>query len=187
MCEPTTIIMGISAVAGVIGQMQQASAVNSANQVQAANVRQAQADNWEQINLRRAQEAAAAGEKINENNTAMREAMATQVASAGPSGLSLDALLGHIAQKGASYNDSVNANYQRLNQGLDAQLKNVNRGAASDVNSLKAPPPVDYLGAALRIGGAAYGAMGSSSAASGGLRIPAASPLGTAYPNRIGQ
>jgi uncharacterized protein HemX len=156
MCEPTTIMLAVSAVAGLVAQNQAAKGQDQYNKQQARNSAQAQRDNWEQINTRRSQEAEAAAEKIAENNTAMREAQATQIASAGPGGLSMDALLGHIAQKGASYNDSVNANYQRINQGLDSQLTNVNRNAASEVNSLKAPAKVDYLGAALKIGNAAY-------------------------------
>lgn len=160
MCEPATIMIAMSAasaVAGVVSQQETASGMAEANQVQARNATQARNDNWEQINLRRRQEAESASEKINTNNTAMREAQATAVARAGPTGLSMDALLGSIAQKGAGYNDSVNANYQRINQALDTQVTNVNRNAASGVNSLKTPPPVDYMGAALKIGNAAYG------------------------------
>lgn len=185
MCEPVSIMMAVSAVAGLVAQQQASKAQEKANNQQAANAGQAQRDNWEQINQRRGQEAEAAAQKIGENNLAMREAQATQIASAGPAGISMDALLGHIAQKGASYNDSVNANYQRVNQQLDSQLVNVNRNAASEVNSLRAPPKVDYLGAALKIGSAAYGAY--SGGAVGGMgSTPTPSPLGTEYPNRIG-
>lgn len=179
MCEPVTIMMAVSAVAGAMQQRQVAKGQKAANAQQATNARKAQADNYDQINQRRGEEAEAAGQKINENSIAMREAQATQVASAGPGGLSVDALLGHIAQKGASYDDSVNANYQRINQGLDAQLTNVNRNAASEVNSLKAPIRPDYLGAALKIGNAAYGSYTAGSTASASAPEPN-------YPNRIG-
>lgn len=168
MCEPATlaiaatslaeaaatygpIISAVSAVGGLVTAQQASSAAGKANAQQAANSAQAQRDNWGQINLRRSEEATSAAEKIHENGIAMREAQATQVAQAGPHGLSMDAVLGHIAQKGASYDDSVRANYESINRGLDSQVTNVNRNAASEVNSLKTPAPVDYLGTGLRI------------------------------------
>lgn len=156
MCEPTTIITGLSAAAGLLGQNQQRVGVDRANRVQAANARVAQVENANEVTLARGQEADQAAEKINANNMALREAQATTVAAGGPSGLSMDALLAAMGGKGASYNESVTANLDRVNMALDNQLVNVNRGAASTVNGLRAPAPVDYLGAALKVTKTAY-------------------------------
>jgi hypothetical protein len=152
MCDPVTALAVGSAVSGLVSQSRQASAIGQANNRQAQATRTAQAENANQVNLSRLQETDAAGQKINDNNMALREAQATAVAQAGPTGLSLDALLGSMGQKAAGYNQSVNANLDRVNMALDNQLTNVNRSAASEVNSLKAPQAPDYLGAALRIG-----------------------------------
>ena len=157
MCEPTTIMLSISAasaVGGVVAQSQAAKAQTNANNTQYANSARAQAENANQVNLARQQQTDLAGQKINANNLAMREAQSTAVASAGPTGLSVDALLADMARKGAGYNASVNQNLQSTNMALDNQLVNVNRNAASEVNSLKAPTNPDYLGAALKIGSA---------------------------------
>lgn len=163
MCEATTGIAlttwmmaasAASATAGVVAQKQAADAQTAANMRQAENSRIAQAENANQVNLARGQQTDAASQKINANNLALREAQATTVARAGPTGLSLDALLADMGNKGATYNESVNQNLQSTNMALDNQLVNVNRTAANEVNSLKAPTSPDYLGAALRIGGA---------------------------------
>lgn len=158
MCEPTAILMVASTAAGVIAQTRQAGAVIAGNNRQATNTMVAQGENANQVNLSRLQEAEAAGQKINENNIARREAQATAVAAAGPAGLSMDALLGSMGQKAASYNQSVTANLDRVNMALDNQLVNVNRGAASEINSLRSPQAPDYLGAALKIGTSLDGA-----------------------------
>lgn len=155
MCEPTTIMMGLSiasAAAGAISQGQASRAQGKANAVQYQNSLIARSENANQVNLERGQQAESASQKINQNNIAMREAQASQIAKAGPGGMSLDALLGSIAGMGAGYNDSVNQNLDRVNLAMDNQLVNVNRGAASEINALKRPATPDYLGAALKIG-----------------------------------
>lgn len=183
MCEPTTILAiasVASTVSAVAAQAGSSRAQGQANQVQYQNSVTARSENANQIELRRQQEADAAGQSINSNNLSQREAMSTVVAQGGPSGLSMDALLGSLANKGATYNESVNQNLQRTNIALDNQLVNVNRNSASEINSLKAPAPVDYLGAALRIGNTLNGAgMLSGSTA--------ATPTHDYRPNRAGQ
>lgn len=194
MCEPVTgtITMAsiaaygaaASAAASVVIAKQQADAQSAANQRQADSTRQAQVDNSNQITMQRGQQTDAASQKINANNTAMREAQATTVAGAGPSGLSVDALIGDMGRKGATYNESVNENLVKVNQSLDNQQTNVNRGAASEINSLKTPNQPDYLGTALKIGSAAYGqyTQSSISGGSGSAWNPNYSHEGTNYP-----
>jgi len=141
-----------SGIAGVIGQQQAASSMAASNSAQYNNALLARAQNANQINLERVQAGDAAGQKLNANNMAMREAQSSVVARAGPSGLSVDALLADMGRKGAGYNESVTSNLDRTNMALDNQLQNVNNQAASTINNLKTPAPVDYLGAALKIG-----------------------------------
>lgn len=161
MCEPTTLTMMYismaSAAAGVVGQMQQANAQEASNAAQAKNLMESRVQNANQINLERVQAGDAAGQKLNANNMAMREAQATTIARAGPSGLSVDALLADMGRKGATYNESVTANLDRTNLQLDNQLANVNNQTTSGFNQLKTPAAPDYLGAALKIGNAYVG------------------------------
>lgn len=141
-----------SGVAGVIGQQQAASSMAASNQNQYNNAMLARTQNANQINLERMQSSDAAGQKLNANSLALREAQSSVVARAGPSGLSVDALLADMGRKGATYDQSVTSNLDRTNMALDNQLQNVNNQAASTINNLKTPAPVDYLGAALKIG-----------------------------------
>jgi hypothetical protein len=145
-------ISAASAAASVKAQQDAADSTNASNQTQYSNALLARAQNANQVTLGRDQARDQAGQKQQENNLAQREAQATQVARAGPSGLSVDALLADIGRKGGTYNQSVNANLDKTNMAFDNQLENVNNQASTTINSLKTPAPVDYLGAALKIG-----------------------------------
>jgi hypothetical protein len=150
----------VSAVAGVAAQQNAADAQSAANKRQEASLLAARAANSDQVGLARVQAGDAAGQKINANNQSLREAQATTIARAGPSGLSVDALLADMGNKGATYNQSVNANLERTNLQLDSQLTNVNNSTSSAFNNMKTAAPVDYLGAGLKIG-SAYGSYKS--------------------------
>lgn len=159
MCEPTTIMMGLSiasAVASAGAQVQAGRAQSKSNAAQYKNALLARDENANQINLQRGQEAEQASQKIQQNATGLREAQGSVVAQAGPGGMSVDAVLNNLATRGANYNDSVNENLERVNLQADNQLVNVNRGAASTINALKPVERPDFLGAALKIGGAGY-------------------------------
>jgi hypothetical protein len=147
-----TVMMAISTISQVSQQQQQADSQNASNAQQRQYILQSQADNSNQVNLARLQSSDAAAQKINANNMSQREAQATAIARAGPSGLSVDALLADMGRKGATYNQSVNENLERTGLQLDEQQRGVNNNAYSQMNSLKTPAPVDYLGAALKIG-----------------------------------
>ena len=166
MCDPVTgtvtamSIMGwgsaVTAATGLVAQKQAASATDASNRRQATNALTARASNANQVGLQRQQASDAAGQKINANNQTQRAAQSSVVASAGPTGLSVENLLANLGTRGANYNQSVNENLDRTNMALDNQYENVNNSATSTINSLKAPAPVDYLGAALKIGTAVY-------------------------------
>ena len=151
-----TGLSAVSAVAGLAGQASAANSMAASNAAQGRNLMLSRAQNANQVNLERVQAGDAAGQKINANNMALREAQASTVARAGPSGLSVDALLGDMGRKGASYNDSVNANLERTNLAMDNQLTNLNTQTSSGFNQMKTPAAPDYLGTALRIGGDYY-------------------------------
>jgi hypothetical protein len=153
MCPP--VMMAITAAATLASLKAQQDAADSqtqSNNTQYASALEARAENANQVTLGRDQARDQASQKQQENNLAQREAQATQVAQAGPSGLSVDALLADIGRKGGNYNQSVNANLDKTNMAFDNQLQNVNNQASTTINSLKTPAPVDYLGAALKIG-----------------------------------
>lgn len=162
MCEPTTAMLAITAgasLANLFQQQQAAKAQDASNQRQAENTMTAYKANLAQTNLMQQQEAAAASQKINENNKAAAAAEARATVSAGESGisgLSVDALLGELAGKQASYNDSVMQNYENASMAIDNQRTNLQVNAASQINSLKTPQQPDYLGTALRIGQSYY-------------------------------
>ncbi len=161
MCNATALfaLSVASTLADVEGQRQQAKAQNDYNNQQAKNAMEAYKANIAQTNLKQSQEHAAATQKINENNRAAEAAKATALVSAGESGisgLSVDALLANLSGEQARYNESVNQNYQNASMAIDNQRTNAQVEAASQINSLKTPQSPDYLGAALRIGEAAY-------------------------------
>tara|TARA_R110000851_G_scaffold122772_3_gene252302 strand:- start:594 stop:1070 length:477 start_codon:yes stop_codon:yes gene_type:complete len=141
-----------STAASLKAQQDAADSQAQSNNTQYASALEARAQNANQVTLGRDQARDQASQKQQENNLAQREAQATQVARAGPSGLSVDALLADIARKGGNYNQSVNANLDKTNMAFDNQLQNVNNQASTTINSLKTPASVDYLGAALKIG-----------------------------------
>ena len=184
MCEPATAMMiftGVQAISGVMSQQQAADSQVASNNRQAAALLVSRTQNANQINLEGQQATDAAGQKVNANNIAMREAQASVIARGGPSGLSVDALLGDIARKGATYDQSVNANLDRTNLTLQNQLENLNTQTTSGFNSLKTPAPVDYLGAGLKIAGA-YSGYQKSTVPAGSSRGGFGS--GDAYGNR---
>ena len=156
MCDPVSRMTAASAVMGLMGQQNAADSQSQSNQRQADNLLLPRGQNANQINLERSQASDAAGQKLNANNLSLREAQATTVARAGPSGLSVDALLADMGRKGATYDQSVNANLDRTNLALDSQLTNLNSQTSSGFNQMKTAAPVDYLGTALRIGADGY-------------------------------
>lgn len=161
MCNAISMLVlsAASTVASVYGQQQQVKAQNASNDQQAKNTMEAYKANIAQTNLMQSQEHAAATQKINENNRAAEAAKSKALVSAGESGisgLSVDALLADLSGEQARYNESVNQNYENASMAIDNQRKNAHINASSQINQLKTPQSPDYLGAALRIGQAAY-------------------------------
>jgi hypothetical protein len=148
-----------STTASVIAQQQAADAQEASNWRQYQASMAARAANLNQTNLEASQEREGAMQRLEENNLKAREATSTaRVAAgeAGVSGLSVDALLADLGTKQNRYNSSVSSNYDRSLGAIRSQRENINISATNQINSLKAPQQPDYLGAALRIGTAAY-------------------------------
>ena len=160
MCEPLTILTIASAAAGAVAQNQQAKYQTKQNERQYQNTVVTANANQAQVNLEQSQQRDASMQKLDENNMAARAAKSTATVSAGEngiSGLSVDALLADIGTKQQRYNSSVVTNYDSTTSALDNQRQNITSNANSQINSLKTPAMPDYMGAALRIGGSAYG------------------------------
>lgn len=159
MCDFSTLLTIGGAVMGVVGQQQQANAQEEANRRQYEATMRNYRANLAQVDLEKKQNADLATQKLMENNLRAREATATAVTSAGEngvSGISVDALVADIGTKRGTYNSSVRTNYDNTIVALNNQRENVYANAASQINSLKIPTPVDYFGAATKIGTAGY-------------------------------
>jgi uncharacterized protein HemX len=162
MCEPTTIALAIAAVgtgASLIQQEENASAQNKFNDKQWENSVKARNENLTQIELQKQQAAQQAGQKQFENNQAAQKAQATTLVSAGENGItgqSVDSLLAELDGSRGRYNDSVSRNLTENINAMDTQRLNVQTSAVNQVSQLKTPQAPDYIGAALKIGSAAY-------------------------------
>jgi DNA-binding transcriptional regulator YiaG len=148
-----------SAVTGLITQNQVVKATNQSNERQRDSAIVGMNDNLSQIEVAKAQESTQAGQKLFANNLEAQKAMSTAQVQAGEQGIggfSVNALLAEMDGNRSRYNDSVTANLTDKVGALNTQRLSVRNGAASQVNALKEAAPVDYLGAALKIGGATY-------------------------------
>jgi hypothetical protein len=160
MCEPTTIALAIAAVGTGASLAQQEAAADSqtkSNNQQRENAIKARNENLAQIEVQKQQATTQAGQKTFENNLQAQKALATTTVAAGErgvSGLSVDSLLSEIDGNRGRYNTSVEANLKDNVTGFDLQRENVSTGANNAVSQLKTPQAPDYLGAALKIGGA---------------------------------
>jgi len=170
MCNPLLIVTAISAISSAAAQNQSVKAQNATND----NIRQNSITNMNeniaQVEVAKSQAAAQAGQKQLANNLEAQRAMSTarvQVGENGINGLSVDALLSEMDGNRNRYNDSVTANLTDTVTNLNNQRTSIRNGAASQVNALQTPAPVDYLGAALKIGGAAYQSYSTPAAKKG--------------------
>jgi hypothetical protein len=160
MCGPAVVGLAIaaaSAAASVAQQGKNVSYQNKVNDQQRENSIEARNQNLSQIEVAKQQATTQAGQKVFENDLAAQKALSTARVSAGEngvSGLSVDSLLAEIDATRERYNDSVKSNLTDKVVGFDLQRENVQTGAVNSVSSLKIPQAPDYLGAALKIGGA---------------------------------
>lgn len=159
MCEPTTMmVLSIaSSAASVYAQQQQQSAQEQANQRQYDNQMMAMRYNQANSNFTRVQENENLATQKVTNDAAARRATATAVTRAGEggvAGLSVDALLADINARAGMDNTTAEVNYLRRDRAIQADAYNNWANTASAINKLETPKAPDYLGAALKIGGA---------------------------------
>jgi hypothetical protein len=159
MCEPTTMmaLSIVSTAASVYGQQQAMRAQERANQQTYDNQMTAYRYNQASANFTRVQEAENLAQTRMTNDAAARRAMATARVSAGESGvtgLSVDALLADIGARAGMDNSNAETNYLRRDRAIQADAVNNWANTANSINKLTTPQTPDYLGAALKIGGA---------------------------------
>jgi hypothetical protein len=158
MCEIMTALAIASAVGGVYQQDQAAKAQTKSNQQTYDNQMQAYRFNQANNQFTRLQEAENLATTKVTNNAAARKAMSTARVSAGEggvTGLSVDALMADLAARAGVDNTTAEVNYLRRDRAIEADGMNNWASTASNINKLQTPQSPDYLGAALKIGGAA--------------------------------
>lgn len=159
MCEPTTMmVLSIaSSAASVYSQQQAQSAQERSNQRQYENQMMAMRYNQANSNFTRVQENENLATQKVTNDAAARRATATAATRAGEggvAGLSVDALLADINARAGMDNTTAEVNYLRRDRAIQADAYNNWANTASAINKLETPKAPDYLGAALKIGGA---------------------------------
>lgn len=139
----------------------QASAQNEANAQANERARQYMIEDYDAMTLREQQEAAAASQKINQNQIeSTKTAASARVAASagGVSGLSVQALLGDIFGQEASIRDSVNQNLEATGQQYRTERESIRRNYQNTVNSRQPAQKPSLLGAALEAGTGIVGA-----------------------------
>lgn len=171
------VIAAASAGWGLYQQSQQTKAQNKYQDAMADQRDQQIEDNYalsvssanaqyRQLQERQQQETDAAAQKIQEGNIQGAKAVSTaRVAAgeAGVSGLSVNNLLNDFMAQEARYRNSVSTNLGYANSQLEAQKQGIHAEATGRAQSIQPyiKEPVakpDYVGAALRVGGAATSA-----------------------------
>lgn len=170
MCEPVTIttttamyislaMSAASAVAGVVAQKSASDMQDAQYEQNKLNAQQAFADNIKQTNLQMEQ---ADVQEADKQNAVMREgarrrATATVAAGeAGVGGISVQNLMNDFT---AAENRLVGASEMQKQwnrTGAQLQLQGAGTTMQSRINSVQRGSGVDYFGAALKLGGAAY-------------------------------
>lgn len=139
----------------------QANAIEAANKDANERARQNMIADYDNLTRMEQQEAAAASQKIAQNQIEAKKTAATaQVAAsqAGVSGLSVDALLGDIFGQEASIRDSVNQNLENTGLQIQQERESVAQGFTNTINTRSQATRPSFLGAALEGATGAFGA-----------------------------
>lgn len=160
----SAIAAGLSVASTGLSFLQQSGAAEAQNEANAqANerARQYMIEDYDAMTRMEQQEAAAASQKINQNQIESRKAAASaQVAatSGGVSGLSVQALLGDIFGQEASIRDSVNQNLEATGQQLRSERGSIRRNYENTVNTRQTAQKPSLLGAVFEAGTGVIGA-----------------------------
>ncbi|WP_296084172.1 hypothetical protein [uncultured Agrobacterium sp.] len=167
MCDPFSMmaasfaISAVSTVTEYIGAGQQADAQNR----MVTQNQQAAQDNlrreYTAVQTRQIQEEDAAALQKQDIAREARAARATQMAAAGEagvSGLSVEALLADVYGKEATAKDRISQQTGFTTQNLTAEMDGLKAKALDRINSIPRANGPSPFSAALKIGGAAFGA-----------------------------
>jgi hypothetical protein len=164
MCGPAAIPMiqlavtVAAAAAAANAQNESKKATERTNKQRAEAATQANNADNAALRVEQNQQAEGTAEQIAANNTAGAQAAATnRVAGgeAGVSGRSVDSLLRNLAGLNSADNANATTQYLRSDATFQARRTNSLNNANSTINTLQTPQNADYLGAGLRIAGAA--------------------------------
>jgi hypothetical protein len=164
-------VSAASAVAGVVGQQQSASAQAKADAINRENA-ETEADNafnlsTTQENVRLLQEGEEKSQAQFHNALDAKKARSTAIVAAGEagvSGVSVDALLADFSASEGRYSDALQHRFENETVQSHFNMKGYDASRTSRINAAstaKAYRQPDYFGAALRIGGAALDSYGS--------------------------
>jgi len=157
MCEPTSIIMGITAVAGLVANKKAGDAQEELNDRAQVNSLQQWAGQMGEINARQQQEEQAT--ETQQGQFRLEEAQATATAqvqadSSGVGGSTADSYTRDIAEQNRRRIGATDTNLEYTKGQLDYQRQGAGlavSGRASAMPSIQRP---DYLSAGLQIAGA---------------------------------
>lgn len=159
MCEAMTIA-AIGAGLSLMQQQAQADAINDAAEVQDKNIREATAQNYNQLNrqgVEDAQNAAVEGAMLSRQVTQRVATGRASVGASGISGLSVNAMLLDLAGKGLEAQTSAETNYARQMSARNDQAAEIQRGAAGQLSGVQRAAGVgalDVFGAGLKVASA---------------------------------
>jgi hypothetical protein len=161
MCDPVTmtVLTVASAVGGLAAQDANARAQAKANQQNYDNQMMTYRYNLANANMNKVQESenlAAKTIEINRDVTNKQATASVAAGEAGVSGLSVDALLAGIEADGGRAVANAETNYLRQDRAIETDKMNAWASAAGTIGQMKTPAAPDFMGAALRIGDAAY-------------------------------
>lgn len=161
MCEPTTIITGISMVSSAVGAISDYAAQGDAYDANKAAAEKAAILQHHQLTLRQMQEQQASRQSIFQADLEARRTDAQARVMAGESGVagaSVDAVLEDIESKRLMNKHSIETNYENTAQQLGLERQGVEAQKQDRINSVEKP---NIFATALRIGGDGLDAAGT--------------------------
>lgn len=155
MCEPTTLVMIGTAVAGAISAKVQSDGANAtyADNAKAANV--AAANDYSQVGLRQQQELDAASQQLGANRKEAlqkRSDITTASAERGLSGASISRMLSGVSFDEGTNNTTIKANASDASNSLQNQMIGINANAQSRINSVEQGKGINFGALAIGLG-----------------------------------
>lgn len=159
MCEPTTIIAGVSAVAGLALSVKQMSDQNARSAENANNSREAYFLKASQINSRIRQEGVAASQKKEDARLKTLRSQGAAKAAAGAGnvkGVSVDKLLADYERSEGTFRDRTDEQLEATSQALRFDQVGAQREADQRIASVPPQGMENVFGAAIQGGAQVY-------------------------------